>query len=81
VKCNRKFRRTPLKGVCPKCNGKIVLTVHEGSVKKYMDISLKVAEEYEISDYTKQRLDLINLEIKSLFESDVSKQMGLADFM
>ncbi|MCD4809754.1 MAG: hypothetical protein K8R17_07635, partial [Methanosarcinales archaeon] len=62
-------------------NGKIVLTVHEGSVKKYMDISLKVAEEYEISDYTKQRLELINLEIKSLFESDVSKQMGLADFM
>jgi DNA polymerase II large subunit len=81
VKCNRKFRRPPLKGVCTKCNGKIVLTVHEGSVKKYMDVSLKIAKEYEVSDYTKQRLELLNLEIKSLFESDVSKQMGLADFM
>ncbi len=81
VKCNRKFRRPPLLGKCPKCNGKIVLTVHEGSVKKYMEVSLRIAEEYEISDYTKQRLELINLEIKSLFESDVSKQLGLADFM
>ncbi len=81
VKCNRKFRRPPLLGKCPKCNGKIVLTVHEGSVKKYMEVSLRIAEEYGISDYTKQRLELINLEIKSLFESDVSKQLGLADFM
>ena len=81
VKCNRKFRRPPLLGKCPKCNGKIVLTVHEGSVKKYMEVSLQIAEEYEISDYTKQRLELLKLEIKSLFESDVSKQLGLADFM
>ncbi|MDF1558472.1 MAG: DNA polymerase II large subunit [ANME-2 cluster archaeon] len=81
VKCNRKYRRPPLVGKCPKCNGKIVLTVHEGSVKKYMDVALKIAEEYQVSDYTKQRLEILNLEIKSLFESDVSKQMGLADFM
>jgi DNA polymerase II large subunit len=58
-----------------------VLTVHEGSVKKYMVIALKVAEEYQVSNYTKQRLELIDLDIKSLFESDVSKQLGLADFM
>ena len=81
VKCNKKFRRPPLRGTCPKCNGKIVLTVHEGSVKKYMEVAIKIACEYEVSDYTKQRLELMNLEIKSLFESDVSKQMGLADFM
>jgi DNA polymerase II large subunit len=81
VKCNKKFRRPPLRGTCPKCNGKIVLTVHEGSVKKYMEVAIKIAYEYEVSDYTKQRLELMNLEIKSLFESDVSKQMGLADFM
>lgn len=81
VKCNRKFRRPPLKGACPKCNGRVVLTVHEGSVKKYMEVALKIAEEYHVTPYTVQRLELMNLEIKSLFESDVSKQMGLADFM
>lgn len=81
VKCNRKFRRPPLKGVCPKCSGKIVLTVHEGSVKKYMDVALQIAEEYHVTDYTRQRLELLKIEIKSLFESDVSKQTGLADFM
>jgi DNA polymerase II large subunit len=81
VKCNTIFRRTPLSGKCTRCGGKIVLTVHEGSVKKYMNIALKIAEEYQVSNYTKQRLELIDLDIKSLFESDVSKQLGLADFM
>jgi DNA polymerase II large subunit len=81
VKCNTKFRRPPLGGKCTKCGGKIILTVHEGSVKKYMDISLQVAEDYQVTDYTRQRLELLDLEIRSLFESDVSKQMGLADFM
>lgn len=30
------------------------LTIHEGSVKKYMDVTLQVAEDYQVSDYTKQ---------------------------
>ncbi len=31
--------------------------------------------------YTKQRLELLELEMSSLFESDKVKQKGLADFM
>ena len=81
VKCNKKFRRPPLSGTCSKCGGRVILTVHEGSVKKYLDVSHKIATEYGISDYTKQRLKLVDLEIQSLFESDKSKQMGIADFM
>jgi len=81
VKCNAKFRRPPLKGTCPKCGGRIILTVHEGAVKKYLDVSLRIAEEYDVSSYTKQRLKLITLETRSLFEGDKSKQMGLVDFM
>ncbi len=81
VKCNAKFRRPPLKGTCPKCGGRIILTVHEGAVKKYLDVSLRIAEEYDVSNYTKQRLKLITLETRSLFEGDKSKQMGLVDFM
>lgn len=81
VKCNKKFRRPPLSGTCSKCGGRIILTVHEGAVKKYLDVSHKIAMEYGISDYTKQRLKLIDLEIQSLFKSDKSKQMGIVDFM
>ena len=81
VRCNAKFRRAPLKGTCPKCGGRVILTVHEGTVKKYLDISLKTAEEYDISNYTKQRLRLLELEVRSLFTSDKVKQAELADFM
>ncbi len=80
VKCNTKYRRPPLRGTC-KCGGKLILTVHEGSVKKYIDVSLRIAEEYDVPAYTRQRLELIDMEIKSLFESDKSRQSGLADFM
>jgi DNA polymerase II large subunit len=81
VKCGAKYRRPPLKEVCPKCGGRIILTVHEGSVRKYLEVSIKVANEYGVSSYTKQRLELLKLEIDSLFKNDKAKQMGLADFM
>jgi DNA polymerase II large subunit len=81
TKCNAKFRRPPLGGSCPKCGGNIVLTVHEGSVKKYLETSLRIADEYNVRHYTKQRLELLDLEMRSLFENDRVKQKGLADFM
>lgn len=81
VKCGAKFRRPPLREVCPKCGGRIILTVHEGSVKKYLEVSIKVAEEYGVSSYTRQRLELLKIEIESIFKNDKSKQTGLADFM
>lgn len=81
TKCNAKYRRPPLSGSCPKCRGNIVLTVHEGSVRKYLETSLRIADEYNISNYTKQRLELLKLEMRSLFENEKVKQKGLADFM
>ncbi len=81
VRCNAKYRRPPLQSTCPRCNGRIVLTVHEGSVKKYLEASKRVAEEYEIPHYTQQRIELLENEMRSLFENDKSRQKGLADFM
>lgn len=81
LKCGTSFRRPPLSGLCPKCRGKVILTVHEGSVKKYLEVATKVGKEYGISDYAQQRLELLNLEIGSLFKSDVVKQADLSDFM
>ena len=81
VKCNAKYRRMPLAGRCLKCGGNITLTVHMGTITKYLEISKELSEEYSLSEYTKQRISLIDLEIKSLFESDKSKQIKISDFV
>jgi DNA polymerase II large subunit len=77
VNCNAKYRRPPLSGKCVKCGGKLTLTVHNSSITKYLGVSKELCEMYRVSDYTKQRLRLVELEIKSLFESDVRKQVTL----
>ena len=79
--CGEKFRRAPLTGDCPECGGDINLTVHEGSVNKYMDTALRVAEEFGARDYTKQRLRILEKRIERIFENDHNKQSGIADFM
>lgn len=79
--CNRKYRRVPLNGRCNWCGGKLVLTVTRGGVEKYLRVALQVGDEYRVSNYTKQRLGLVQSEIKSIFESDSRKQLSLADFL
>jgi len=81
VKCNKSYRRVPLVGKCTKCGGRILLTVTKGSVRKYLDISRNMAEKYGLSDYLKQRLMMLDRDIKSLFVNDLSKQASLSDFM
>ncbi|MDW7989199.1 MAG: DNA polymerase II large subunit [Archaeoglobaceae archaeon] len=77
VDCNEKYRRIPLSGKCRKCGGNLTLTVHSSSIVKYLDISRKLCEDYNVSEYTKQRLKLIEHEIKLLFFE--RKQVTLAD--
>ncbi len=79
--CGEKYRRVPLTGKCRECGGDMTLTVHEGSVTKYLDTAIEVAEEYGSREYTKQRLQLLQRSIESLFENDKNKQSGIADFM
>ena len=80
VNCNAKYRRLPLAGKCLKCGGKLTLTVHNSSITKYLELSKYLCEKYKVSNYTKQRLMLIDLEIRSLFESDTKKQIKISDF-
>ena len=79
--CGEKYRRMPLTGDCRECGGRMTLTVHRGSVNKYMDIAIEVAEEYGCRDYTKQRLEVLERSLESIFENDKNKQSGIADFM
>ena len=80
-KCNHSYRRMPLSGKCDKCHGNIIPTVHEGSVKKYLEMSKKMCEKYQISDYTRQRVQVLDMAIESTFGSPRDHQLGLADFM
>jgi len=79
--CNQKYRRIPLSGKCMKCGGNIIPTVHEASVKKYLEISRQICADFRISEYTQQRIEAIDMAIQSTFEKEDERQLGLADFM
>ena len=79
--CNITYRRIPLNGVCRKCKGKLSLTVHEKSVKKYLEISKEIAERYQIPAYAQQRIRLVEKNIDSLFLSDKIKKTKITDFL
>ncbi len=78
--CNITYRRIPLAGICRKCNGNLSLTVHEKSVKKYLNISKEIADRYHIPPYANQRILLVEKSIDSLFSSDKIKKTKLTDF-
>ena len=79
--CNSKYRRVPLVGKCVKCNGNIILTINEGSVKKYLKIAKELVHEYNLSDYMKQRIELTEKEIKSVFEDERVEQKSLFEYL
>jgi DNA polymerase II large subunit len=79
--CGEKYRRMPLTGDCRECGGRVNLTVHQGSVNKYMDVAIRVADEYGCREYTKQRLKILERSLESVFENDKNKQGSISDFM
>lgn len=81
--CNAKYRRVPLIGKCtnPKCGGKLLLTIYKGGIEKYLVISKMLVDRYKLPTYMKQRLELIQKDINSVFVDEKAKQAGLADFM
>ncbi|MEE3363322.1 MAG: DNA polymerase II large subunit [Methanomethylophilus sp.] len=80
VKCGSKYRRVPLSGVCTKCGNSLTMTVHEASVRKYLRVSQEVCEKYDLDDYTRNRIKIIELSMDSLFNNDKVKKCKLNDF-
>jgi len=81
TKCNTKYRRIPLVGKCIKCGNKLTLTVHSSSIMKYLELSKFLCENFNVSNYTRQRLMLLEQEIKSMFENGTEKQVSISDFV
>ena len=76
-KCNEKYRRPPLMGMCLKCGGKLIFTVSQGSIIKYLQPSLELASKYDLPSYLKQTLELTKSRIDSLFGVNPEMQEGL----
>jgi len=77
VACNEILRRPPLAGVCPKCSGKIIFTINEGGIKKYLEAALNLAEKYNLSPYIKQNLELTKRYLDTIFGKELEKQEAL----
>ena len=63
------------------CGGNVVLTVSEGAVRKYIQITEDVMEEYGVDDYTKHRVGWMSSSVDSLFNNDRVTVMTLEDFI
>ncbi len=63
------------------CNGNVVLTVSEGAVRKYINLTKEVMDTYGVDDYTKQRVGWMSESVDSLFSNDSVTVMTLEDFI
>ena len=81
-RCNKRFRRAPLRGRCTECGGELTLTVYRGGIEKYLEEARNLIKKYDMSKYYAQRIYLIEEEIKSIFESgEETKQTSLSTFI
>ena len=81
VECNNIARRPPLSGKCPVCGGKLIFTIHEGGIKKYMEPAINLAKEFDLSPYLQQTLNLVKGYVDSIFGKEKEKQSALGEFM
>ncbi len=76
-KCNTKYRRPPLAGKCLNCGGRIIFTISEGSIVKYLQPALEIAKKYNVPPYIMQSLDILKENIESIFGKEKEKQADL----
>jgi DNA polymerase II large subunit len=77
VKCNTKYRRPPMVGKCTYCGGRLIFTIAEGSVLKYMQLALGLARTYNVDNYLLESLELTERYIQSIFGKEKDKQEAL----
>lgn len=79
VNCNEKYRRVPLIGKCLKCDGKLLLTVSEGTVRKYSESTKQIIENYPVSTYLSQQFSILERRVDDLFGKK-DRQLNLNKF-
>lgn len=77
VECNESFRRVPLSGKCSACGGKLIFTISEGSIIKYLASALNLARTYNVSPYLLECLEITEKDIQGIFGKEKEKQEAL----
>ena len=79
--CGRTLRRPTVSARCEICGGELRETLTRGSVEKYLAIARKLAHEFDVDEYIKERLELLVREMDQLFQTrEKSTQSELTDF-
>ncbi|MDA4131623.1 MAG: DNA polymerase II large subunit, partial [Thaumarchaeota archaeon] len=79
--CSRTLRRPTVSARCEVCGGELRETLTRGSVEKYLAIARRLAHDYDVDEYIKERLDLLVREMDQLFPArEKSTQSELTDF-
>ena len=75
--CNATYRRPPLVGRCHavrasggRCDGELVPTVYEASVRKYLPLTQRLASTDGIPPYLRQRIQILASSLETLFPGD-----------
>ena len=68
-------------GKCSNCNGKIIFTISEGGIVKYLAPATKLAETYAIPVYVKQNIEMTKKYIESIFGKEDTKQVELSEWL
>ncbi len=76
-KCTEKYRRPPLTGKCLACGSRLIFTVSEGAIIKYLEPAISLSEKYNLPSYLKQVLELTKDRVEGLFGKEKDKQEGL----
>ena len=76
-KCTEKYRRPPLIGKCLACGGRLIFTVSEGTITKYLEPAISLSEKYNLPAYIRQTLLLTKDRVEGLFGKEKDKQEGL----
>ena len=80
--CGLTMRRPPLSWKCPSCGGEIRGTLTRASVEKYLYIAQRLAREYDVEPYLRNRLDMLQRELDQLFQGPrKADQLELTDFL
>lgn len=77
--CDVSYRRPPLTGRCAaarpggRCDGELLSTVYEASVRKYLPLSQRLAAMEGITPYVRQRIQLLADSVATLFPGSTAQ--------
>jgi len=79
--CENIYDRIPLDGSCKDCGKELIFTVHEGGVRRYLDLLETLVYDYDLDPYTEQRCRTLLERIDLLFDNEESEQSDLSEFI